>query len=226
MKKWEKTWECDVECVCDSITFRWINEEAKVIYWEVPRAGSSSLKKSIKEPDWRMITRDEVDEVSYGDYLNFTTIVNPWRRVASCYWLYTHYKMRKAELRQMFCPNNDPHLPTFREFVLGMFNEGSRNHHWYPISNYVPPEDASFDWLHIPLEKLTVEWNILAHSFEFPLMDRVVQKDTVNQKPWREYYVNNPDLFNLVAAYYEEDLRRFGSSFSSAIITEFGEGEE
>ena len=98
----------------------------------------------------------------------------------------------------------------------------------YPSARVLatPPEDASFDWLHIPLEKLTAEWNVLAHTFDFPLMDRVVQKETVNQKPWREYYVNNPDLFNLVAAYYEEDLRRFGSSFSSAIITEFGEGKE
>jgi len=215
-----KNWECDVGCVCDSITFRWINEEAKVIYWEVPRAGSSSLKKSIKEPDWRMITPAEVDEVPYGDYLNFTIIVNPWRRVASCYWLYTHYDIRVEECRELFCKNGG-HLPSFREFVFRMFDEGSRNHHWYPISNYVPPEDASFDWFHIPLGRLTVEWNVLANTFGFPPMDRETALWTVNQTPWREYYINDPDLFNLVAEYYEEDLRRFGSDFSADITTQF-----
>lgn len=226
---WHRNWKCDVNCVCDSITFQWVNEKKKIVWWEVPRVGSSSLKKTLdidNNSDWRRIAKDETGDFLYGHYLNFTTVVNPWRRVASCYWLYTHYKMRRAELRELFCPNNNPSLPTFREFVLGMFNEGSQNHHWSPISNYVPPEGVLFDWLHIPLEKLTSEWNVLAYAFDLPLMDREVQTETVNQKPWREYYVNNPDLFNLVASYYEEDLRRFGSSFSSAIITEFGEGKE
>lgn len=217
MKKWEKTWECDVDCVCDSITFRWIHEKEKVIYWEVPRVGSSSLKKSIKPPEWRHLSVDEVDEIPYEEYLNFTTIVNPWRRVASCYWLYTHYDMRIRECDKLF---GGP-VSSFEEFVTRMFDEGSRNHHWYPVSNYVPPEDAPFDWLQIPLEKLTTEWNVLAHTFDFPMMNRETQLATVNQKPWREHYINHPNLFNVVAGYYEEDLRRFGSSFSSAVVEEF-----
>lgn len=216
---WHRGWKCDIDCICDSITFQWVNEKKKVVWWETPRVGSSSLKKTLNpapDPAWRRITESEIVEFPYDNYFNFTTIVNPWRRVASCYYLYTHYRERQAESIQLF-----GNLPTFREFVSRMFNEGSRNHHWCPIVNYVPSENAQFDCQYILLEELTEQWDILAINYNFPQMKRETEPSSVNQWPWREYYINYPNIFSMVAGYYQEDLRRFGQHFSAAVIEDF-----
>jgi len=221
-------WLCDVtedrfewHCVCHPdadpyTTFRWVNEGKKVVWWEVPRAGSSSIQATISvkhSKDWRLIELHEVDTFRYVDYFNFAVLRNPWDRVVSCYELYKTYKggpgsRRIEEMKLLFGK-----IPKFEEFVERMFDEGSRNHHWCPVSCFVPDEDAGFGWLAIPMEKLTPWWNKIAKNYGFSEMERIEGPATrgPDRKPYQDYY--NDTTRALIEEYYSEDIRRFGYTF-------------
>lgn len=202
-----KKWECDVNCVCDTHPFRWVNEKAKMIWWEVPRCGSSRIAASIDRKLWTRLTFNNVNTIKYSDYFNFAVQTNPWRRVASCYWLFNNYSGRIAEGKKLGA--NKP----FPQFIDDMFEEGHRNHHWYPVSCYFPPEDVKFDYTIIPLEDLTEEWNKIAKEHNQNEMIARLKRDAHNPKPWRESYKNSPTAIDIVAEHYKEDIQRFNHSF-------------
>lgn len=209
--KFTKRWECDVAGdVCETHTFRWINEKAKMIWWEVPRCGSSQLaSRTFDRKKWERVTMDQVDNISYKDYFNFAVVGNPWRRVASCFWLYNSYQRRMGEGKHL-----SANVP-FPQFVDDMFKEGHRNHHWAPVSMYTPPEDAPFDFTIIPLENLTEEWNKIAKEHDQPLMVPLKERHAAhNPNPWREIYDKHTGVYDVVRAHYHEDIRRFGHLFS------------
>jgi len=232
-------WECDItedrypwHCIChpeavSASTFRWVNEEKKVVWWEVPRAGSDSIRKTIVDidnnPDWRMINQLELemDLFPYGEYFNFAVIKNSWDRVVSCHYLYTTFEQggwgsrRMSECKLLFFDNKDaPVLPNFGEFVERMFDEGSRNHHWYPLSSYVPPEDADFEWQAFNADDLTTEWNTLSDVYGFAKFESSLNAARgPDKEPYQEIYEDWPGTKELVAQYYEEDIRRFKFEF-------------
>ena len=231
-------WECDVtgdrypwHCIChpdavSAATFRWVNEEKKVVWWEVPRAGSDSIRKTIMDidnnPEWRMINQLELemDLLPYGEYYNFAVVRNPWDRVASCYHLYTTYEQggwgsrRISECKLLFYDNKDaPNLPNFGEFVERMFDEGSRNHQWFPVSSYVPSEDADYELQTMDADDLTQEWKAMVDLFEFAELELSLESERPNETSYQEIYADWPGTKELVEQYYEEDIRRFKFEF-------------
>jgi hypothetical protein len=157
----------------------------------------------------------------YEDYYNFGVVKNPWDRVLSCYNLYTTFGGRQdesnriAECKLLFYNDkNSKKLPKFNEFIERMFNEGSRNHHWAPVSCYLPEEDADFDWHPIYIENLTSEWDRIAGKYGFPKPLKFVTGEGggsrgIDKKPYQEIYEKWPGTKELIEQYYEEDIRRF-----------------
>lgn len=218
---WHK-WKCDItsdrypsHCEChpdatNATTFRWANKEKKIVWWETPRAGSSSIKRIISERNgWKLIGQLDMDSFSYGDYYNFAVLKNPWDRVLSCHYLYTAGKRRK-ECAVLF-PNSRRTGPNFGEFVKNMFNEGSRNHHWSPLSCYVPSEDVDFEWYSIYIENLISEWKntLLKQHGVAQVSWELEAARGPNKEPYQLTYEKWPGTKELVEQYYEEDIRRF-----------------
>jgi len=161
-----------------------------------------------------------MDLFPYGEYYNFAVLRNPWDRVASCYYLYTNYEQggwgsrRISECKLLFYNNKDaPKLPNFGEFVERMFDEGARNHHWYPVSCYVPPEDVDYPWQIMFVDNLTDEWNAIRETFDFAELELSLESERPDMFPYQEMYEEWSGTKELVEQYYEEDIRRFGFEF-------------
>lgn len=198
---------CDwAECVCFNLSFVWAIPAVKLIYYDVPRAGSSSIKLSIRT---KFPTIDP-DDTMLDEYKSFSVVRNPWDRTLSAWLLFTTYNQgARGSQRKMQCKELFGHLPPFEEFVDRMMDEGCRNHHWAPIVDFFPA-NGRVDYL-LDLSTMKKSWSTLQVDYpDLPsLMHWRVGKS--RDKHYSFYYTDK--MRDLVEKYFQEDIERFGSTF-------------
>lgn len=118
-------------------TFTYINEDLKIIYFDVPKAASTSIRKSLFNNNNNLSLTEPVYPLE--EYLKFTFVRNPYNRIVSNYTMFTQNKFRIDQIKQ-FHPN--PQSMSFDDFVELI--EIHDNHHWRPQVDFLDGYDIDF----------------------------------------------------------------------------------
>lgn len=129
---------CDCpQCLCPAsgkfqYSFCYVDEVRKCIYYDVPKAASTTIRKKLgigKLPHYTSLTDPELP---YENYFQFSIVRNPWDRMLSNWKMFTTRPNRMKQLRSM----TELNLSQFSQFVE--FAVRTPNHHWQPQSLFVP----------------------------------------------------------------------------------------
>jgi len=187
-------------------SFTYINEANRYIYFDVPKAASTTLRATFFDNNNAYSMVNPVKEL--GHYYKFSFVRNPWGRMLSNWKMFTTQPFRMRQLAAMTEPNQElfASLREFPNFVR--FACDIPNHHWAPQTLYVP-ETVDFVGR---LENFTEDFSVVStrlgvtHSKEPPHLNRT--------KPasYLDYYT--AELRDLVGRYYADDIERFDFSFA------------
>ena len=206
----------NIECVCSECfcpsqnasrySFVYVDEKQKLIYFNVPKCASSSLRDLFFNSDNSYSMKNP--EQNLEQYFKFSFVRNPWHRMVSNWKMFTTKQGRIKQLKAM--TNKDmAHFMEFENFVR--FAKENKNHHWQPQFLY-HPEDLDF------IGKLETIDDDLNHIFDHLGKERTQVKhlNKTNTKAddstsYTRYYT--PSLIDLVGNMYAEDVKRFGYEF-------------
>lgn len=118
-------------------TFTYINEDLKIIYYDVPKAASTSIRVSLFNDDNNLSLAEP--KHSLEEYLKFTFVRNPYSRIVSNYTMFTQNKFRIGQIKQF---HHNPQSMSFDDFVE--FIEIYDNHHWRPQVDFLDGYDIDF----------------------------------------------------------------------------------
>ena len=204
-------WGCDLgKCICPKWSFIHYNEKDRVVYYETPRCASSSIKKTLRSCDQRKA--NSVPE----DCFSFTVVRNPWKRVVSNYLLVSSrgiHKNRSDIGDELFGT-----IKSFEDFVIRMFDEGCRNHHWAPCIRFLPKDLNTLDFV-LRFETLAKDWEELrtkAGCLGELNKDEGPRLLHESKRNYAEFYKDSK-IVDLVAEYYIEDIEAFGYEFREVI---------
>jgi len=202
-----------IKCSCPSAqkikkqdekyTFRYIDEQLNLIYYNVPKVASTSITKLLFSRSQCLRNPEEpIDK-----YFKFSFVRNPFARAVSNFKMFTGKAVNeneKIKVDQMKEFLKEPEKLTFIKF-LNFINEKD-NHHWQPQSDFIPPnvdfvgklENISNDIL-IVFDKAKIQGLTLPH-FNKTIKDSYL-----------DYY--DEESKSLVESKYQKDFERFGYEF-------------
>lgn len=179
-------------------SFVYIHEEKSLMYFDVPKCASTSIRKAFFNRDNSYSMRDPEKELS--EYFKFSFVRNPWDRMVSNWKMFTTQPFRIKQLESMTADN----LDRFEDFVH--FATHTKNHHWQPQSLFLPEE---LDFVG-KVERFEDDFNLLLNKIGEPPVKQRHDNKTV-RKNYQEYYT--PSLVDIVGELYEDDVKTFGYSF-------------
>lgn len=203
-----------IKCSCPSAqhlkkqdekyTFRYIDEELNIIYYNVPKVASTSITKLLFSRAQCLTTPKR----PIGEYFKFSFVRNPFARAVSNFKMFTGKSINeneKIKVEQMKEFLDKPNELTFIDFLN--FTNEKDNHHWQPQSDFIPL-DVDF------IGKLEDIYNDIDHVFEkakieglsLPHFNRTIKDN------YLDYY--NEQSKNFVVSKYKEDFERFGYEFN------------
>lgn len=180
-----------------------INHKKKLIYFENPKACSTSIKTEFgrykpeippgaEYGDWILVCGESK---SPETYFKFGFCRNPITRLASAYNM----------LRTTGQPKGFP-ITSFRDFVFHVVRNEWIHTHWIKQVDFLP-DDLDFTGR---FENFKKDWKYIAKKFKFRSRLTVVKHGSTYN--YKDLYKNNEDLYEIVAEYYHEDMKRFGYS--------------
>ena len=203
-------------CLCPSAagdrrkyTFRYIDNVKNYIYYDVPKVGSSTLRRMLFPKSWPLgpcsPCLNSVQAPIHTDkrYISFTFVRNPYDRILSA-WKYFTTNSYAAGLLKDHNINVGKNT-TFEEFLDISINQHS-DHHWQPQSDYVP-QGVNFTGR---LENFQKDYNALCNLIAFPKAQLLHEKQ-IKRKHYSEYY--SKETKKIVTEVYAEDIDRFGYKF-------------
>lgn len=218
------------DCGCKRSTMIWISHKHKAIYFETPKAGSSSIKKSLNIGEYRsgsrisnlkrrVIEKDrrfimwKGDEKgickSYHSYFKFAFVRNPWDRVVSNWSMFCRsgIRFREQQIEELF--GKPAKNIGFEEFVY--WCQEIRNHHWEPFISFLPRnKNGSLEIDYIgKLEKFAHDWSHITNLLGVDMHINTVNK--TNHSHYRKYY-NEVTRMNIETEYLE-DISAFDYSY-------------
>ena len=182
-------------------TFCYVN--GPLVYFDVPKAASTSIRRAFFGPDESMSLRDAPPP---GAGFRFTVVRNPFARALSNWRMFTTQPARIRQLRSM---GGDPDA-TFAQFLR--FAGTTPNHHWVPQSAYVPRD---LDLVG-RVETFAADFaRIRAAATGFGLTGLAATPPHLNGTGDAGAYADHydPETRELVARHYAEDLARFDYRF-------------
>lgn len=199
----------------------WADPHSPLTYLEVPRAGSTSVKETICghhnhdleiEDKFVQISRKEAKIHLKENREFFTVIRDPWSRLYSSYNLYCTFAMRIRELRVMYGKSDAADLPGFDVFVEHLGKKGKRNHHWHPMTAYMPLPIERIDHI-LTVNWLNDEWEEKIRSkypHLLPMRHERVGHNWSNDDADPLRFYSSQDQIDRVAEYYQADIEAFG----------------
>ena len=196
--------ECPAASSGGRYSFTYIREDLRLIYYDVPKAASSYIRKEFFDQDNDLSMRDPL--LPLTDYFRFTVVRNPWDRMVSNFIFFCRSPHRLLRKRQFESLHADPvaDLAAFIEIAAQ-----KPNHHWQPQSLYVP---ASVDYV-AKMEDLTTAVSQICAQLGLPLKP-VYRVNTTDHDHYSLYYDDRTRA--RVAELYREDIERFGYQFSES----------
>ena len=188
-------------------SFRYVDEVRKCIYYDVPKSASSTIRKKLDVGSVPHLTSLSNPRLELQSYFKFSIVRNPWDRMFSNWKMFTTQPGRIRQLQSMTSQN----LNEFSSFVR--FAVENPNHHWQPQADFVP---AELDYLGKmeEMEQALICLSENINNFDASNIKLNKSEPGVNDKQgihYREYY--SPDIMDLVADFYAEDIRRFGYAY-------------
>ncbi len=200
--------DCDL-CKCPAVrrkngkySFVYINEELKVIYFNVPKAASSTVRRCLFNCDNDFSMVDPKKDVS--DYFSFTIVRNPWDRMVSLWKMFTTVGFRIEQMRSMY----DNKIKDFRHFL--QITSKINNHHWQPQILFLP-EKCTFIG---KTENLQNDMDIVYDKLGLKRI-KIPRANTTNHSHYSKYYDDEARQF--VAERYKEDISIFDYKFEKII---------
>ncbi len=197
--------ECS-KCACPAsssqrYSFVFIDESSKLIYYDVPKAASTTIRNLLFGNKRSSSLRNPKEELN--SYLKFTFVRNPWDRMVSNWKMFTTQPFRIDQLKAM--TNMD--LSNFEDFVD--FAIDNANHHWQPQVLFT---HEKLDFIG-KMESFDDDMNRLLDMIGKKRVPSSYEKrNTTERKKYQEYY-SNPSVIQKVAKHYHEDIETFGYTF-------------
>lgn len=203
-------------CLCPSAagdrkkyTFRYIDNVKNYIYYDVPKVGSSSLRRMLFSKSWPLgpcspcLNSVQAPIHAHKQYISFAFVRNPYDRILSAWKYFTtnDYAIGLLKDHGIHFHKNT----TFDEFLDISINRHS-DHHWQPQSHYVP---QGVDFIG-RLENFQQDYNQLCELIAIPKTQLLHEKQ-IKRKHYSEYY--NKETKKIVTEVYAEDISRFGYIF-------------
>lgn len=193
--------KCPAASDAGHYSFTYVRDDLKLIYYDVPKAASSYIRKEFFAGDNAYSMRNPA--TPGADFFRFTIVRNPWDRMVSNFFYFCRAEQRPLR-RQQFAWLHDAPVADFREFVA---IAGRRaNHHWQPQDLYVP-ETVDFVGR---MEHLEVAVARICAAAGLP-MKPVYLLNTTDHGHYSAYYDHVSRA--LVAERYRRDIERFGYEF-------------
>lgn len=137
---------------CKTNSFIWINNSEKIIYLEVPKNGSSFMKKIITN-EWKNLDKKEYidNNKCYSNYFVFTIFRDMEERIVSNYkdFCLSNKNGRVKQMSNLFkLPTNTIKQLSFSDFLklASKYND----HHW----------NSQVKYMYLTLEKKPIIYNI------------------------------------------------------------------
>jgi len=179
-------------------TFTYINEQLKIIYYDIPKCASSTIR-SIFFNESMSLANPQTD---LKNYFKFTFCRNPFDRMVSNYSMFTQSNFRIKQIQQF---HNNPRELSFLEFVKLTCQH--TNHHWLPQYNFI----HGYEIDHIGrLENMKQDFYIVCDKAGIS-QQQLSQKNKTNHKRYTEYY--DDETKEIVAEKYAKDIEYFGYEF-------------
>ena len=193
--------ECPAASDAGRYSFTYVRDDLKLVYFDVPKAASSYIRKEFFDNDNACSMRNSTTPV--GESFRFTVVRNPWDRMVSNFIFFCRSEHRHLR-RQQFASLHAAPVADFREFVE---IAGRRaNHHWQPQDLYVP---AAVDFVG-RMEDLETAVARICAAAGLP-MKPVYRVNTTDHGHYSGYYDDATRA--LVAERYRRDIERFGYEF-------------
>lgn len=211
-----KDWECN-NCTCKGNRSHWLwyDEDRKIVWFEVPRAVSSSIRY-----DAIGLSKDKVctfKSVSYGDhfkfdcsdYFTFGVTRNPWDRLTSAFILFTKGPhIRQNQVRKIFGSKEK----TFENFAQGVCKKVEPNCHWAPVNCFLP-DDLSFL---IRFETFDADWARLVEKVDTlpSTLRKLKQRGEPDKRlHYTTFYKDDVKLIEMVGEFYKDDVEKYNYSY-------------
>lgn len=224
-------WRCDASyCNCAENEFIHVNHDIKVLYYEVPRAASTSFRCMLRDNGFHRIQSKEYDDLiesgELKNYFKFSVKRNPYSRTVSNYKLFTtKTKREKWELLNI-CGRIQPHisigeiteqeldkkLPSFSEFILEVFVDGNRNHHWASCTEF-HPVNIELDRI-LEFSRIESEWKQVIGNRGLKLPRLPHKHELKRNFHYSELYTEKW-MVDKVREEFSTDIERFGYQFKT-----------
>lgn len=211
----------------------YVVDEKKLVYISIPKVACTSIKNAIlTTPDPMSQHSDAMDihhraerfhrfrlTAEQQKYFKFAFVRSPFDRLVSCYEdkvrrpvqhtgrYYFATRYNTVLLQRLFGGQFHPNM-TFGEFVKlvhripDRFADGHfRSQYSMLFKNGRPLADFVGKF-----ESLDSDWDRLTATFGFPSLSK---RNATARQSWREYY-KSPELVELVADRFKDDIREFG----------------
>lgn len=187
-------------------TFKYINNDQDFIYYDVPKAGSTTIRTTWFEDAWparKGPCKYSVLE-PYNDkkqYFTFTFVRNPFDRMVSTW---KHFISKPYHIQQLKSSGADIAKCQSFEGFLEMC-DGHQNHHWQPQHVFIP-DDVNFIG---KIESFEEDFNFVCKQIGSD--KRLTHTNATDRKPYTEYYTDHTK--QIVAKRYSQDLKRFNYEY-------------
>lgn len=200
------------ECSCPAAgnmnySFQYVGEARKFIYYDVPKAASTTIRRKIgvRKPPHPTSLIDPRKPRS--EYFKFSVVRNPWSRLVSNWTMFTNAPGRIQQIKSV----TDRDLSKFEEFVDFAFQ--TPNHHWQPQTLFVP-SDLNFIGR---MESLDEALSVIGASIKkFDTTNVALNyskkgRSSSDSAGYRAFYSDK--IAERTAQFYAEDIERFGYDF-------------
>jgi hypothetical protein len=183
----------------DWYSFVYVHEEAEVVYFDVPKCASTTIRFELFDNDNAFSLRNP--RHSLEQYLTFTFVRNPWDRLVSTWQMFTTDPRRVRQLQSM----TDEDLSAFEAFVD--FARDVPNHHWQRQVLFLPERVDVVG----RLETFDDDFARVLDRLGLPPRTAPRRRAGPPRRPYRTYYT--PALAAAVGRTYADDVDAFGYRF-------------
>lgn len=164
---------CREDCCCKESTFLWESEKRGVLYFEIPRNASSSIKHVLKEDGFVPCRKPYTLRGNSEEWFRFAVVRNPFDRFLSTWWMYCG---ESGSTKRYFDPDGPSIRGKSRLEFLDLV-ETNPNHHVLPQSTFL--RGHCMDRV-LRFERLERDWGLLFSDITLPHHHKTQTKPKVN----------------------------------------------
>jgi len=129
-----------IGCGCYASSFIWVSDKLKCVYFEIPKAGSSSIKRNLindkNNKFYMFFGSGEQALKKFSNYFKFTVLRDPYSRLESNYRMFclSDIPYRRKQIERLF--KKKRHEIDFENFL--QLAKTYRNHHWEQQVKFLP----------------------------------------------------------------------------------------